>query len=71
MKDNVTIESGLSEEDLKLKAEVLLCLIVLRSAEIPIEMTPFVFILLVLKGVSPSKTNRSFSSISVVEILIR
>ena len=71
IRDKVTIELGLTKDDLKLNADFLLCFIVLRSAETPIETTPFVFILLALNGVSPSKTKRSFSSISAVEILIR
>ena len=65
------IESGFSAEDLKLKAPDLSCLIQLKFAATPIVITPFIFMLVVLNGVSPSKVNRSASFISFVETLMR
>ena len=67
----MTIESGFSVEDLKLKAPDLSFLIQLKFAVTPTVITPFLFMLVVLKGVSPSKVNRSASFISFVVTLMR
>ena len=65
------MESGFSEEDLKLKAPDLSCFIQLKLAPTPTVIVPFELTVVALNGVSPSNVKRSDSLISFVDISTR